>query len=237
MKVVTFAVYRFDPETDQEPRFDRYQVQVRPYMNVLEGLFEIIDTQDGSLAFRYACRGAVCGSCGMQINGESRLACQTLITSLKADIIKLEPLKLPHLTVIKDLVVDLNPFFQNLDTIQPFLIPDQLPEREFLQSPKQQQLLVNAVNCILCDLCDAACPITHFKKDFIGPATLTKVFRFVFDSRDVTAKDRLEKINNDHYVWGCRTIARCTEVCPRNVSPSRLISALKRKLVTGPPKK
>ena len=231
MKVRKFQIYRFDPDTDQEAHFDTYQVPIRQNMSVIEGLFEILDTLDGSLAFRYACRGAVCGSCGMQINGESRLACQTLIESVKPDVIKVEPLKLPHLTVLKDLVVDLKPLLNNLDTVQPYFISEQPPTLEFTQSPTQRQKIDDSVNCILCTLCDAACPITHFKKDFIGPATLTKAHRFIFDSRDTAQKGRLEKINNDQYTWGCRTIARCTEVCPRNVGPSRLISAQKRKLV------
>ena len=226
---VTFEVYRFDPDKDQKSRFDRYHVQVQKYMNVLEGLFEILDTQDGSLAFRYACRGAVCGSCAMVINGEPRLACQTLIESLKTDVIKLEPL--PHLNVLKDLVVDFNPVFDKLNTIMPFFISDHSSEREFLQNPKQRLLIDTAVNCILCDLCDAACPITNFRKDFLGPATLTKAYRFIFDSRDEVSNDRLEKINSEEGAWGCRTILRCTEVCPKDVGPSRCISALKRKLV------
>ncbi|MFX0202792.1 MAG: succinate dehydrogenase/fumarate reductase iron-sulfur subunit [Candidatus Hodarchaeota archaeon] len=229
--MVTFEIYRFDPETEQAPRFDKFQIKPRKAMNVLEALFEIVDTQDGSLAFRYSCRGAICGSCAMIINGIPRLACKTLIESLETDIIKLEPL--PHLEIIKDLVVDLKPLFQKLKTVMPFFSLKRFEEheREILQTPKQRLVIDEAVNCILCDLCDAACPIVNFKKDFLGPATLAKAYRFIFDSRDGAAKERLEKVNTEQGTWGCRVIARCTEVCPKNVGPSRCISALKKELV------
>ncbi|MFQ6123524.1 MAG: succinate dehydrogenase/fumarate reductase iron-sulfur subunit [Candidatus Heimdallarchaeota archaeon] len=229
--MVTFENYRFDPETDQAPRFDKFQLKPRKAMNVLEALFEIVDTQDGSLAFRYACRGAICGSCGMIINGEPRLACQTLVERLETDIIKLEPL--PHLKVLKDLVVDLNPLFEKLSVVMPFFKSDQLvkQDRESSQSPKQRIMIDDAVNCILCELCDAACPIVNFNKDFLGPASIAKAYRFIFDSRDGAIIGRLKKVNTEQGVWGCRVIARCTEVCPKDVGPSRCISAIKKKLV------
>ena len=228
---VSFEVYRFDPETDHEPRFDRYQLQPRKAMNVLEALFELVDTQDGSISFRYSCRGAVCGSCAMLINGEPKLACKTLIETLETDTIKLEPL--PHLAVIKDLVVDLTPLLQKLETIMPFFQSETAKEHELemLQSPKQRLVIDDPVNCILCDLCDAACPIANFNKDFLGPASLAKAYRFTFDSRDEATKERLKKVDVEAGVWRCRIIARCTEVCPRNVGPSRCISALKKKIV------
>lgn len=226
-----FEIFRFDPEIHHTPRFDRFKIKVRKYMNILDGLFEILDTQDGSLAFRYACRGAVCGSCSMLINGKPRLACQTLIERLKTDVIKLEPLR--HLNVIKDLIVDMNPFFEKLKTIKPYFVSGRSLETEFLQSPKHRLMIDNSVNCILCDLCDAACPIISFKTDFLGPASLVKAHRFIFDSRDEALKNRLKRVNTALGVWSCRTIAYCTDVCPKVVNPSRCISALKRKLISG----
>jgi len=231
--LVTFVVFRFDPETDQYSHFDHYQIETQECMNIIDGLFEIVDKHDGSIAFRYACRGAICGSCALVINGKPRLACQTMIETLESDVIKLEPL--PHLEVIKDLVVDLTPLLEKLELVMPFFQSETATEheREVLQSSQQYQVIENAVNCILCTICDSTCPIVHFKKEFLGPASLVKAYRFTFDSRDEATAERLEMVDRSQGVWGCRTIARCTEFCPKHVGPSRCISALKRKLVKG----
>lgn len=241
---VKFHVYRYDPEVDPEPYFREYMVVPRPGMTVLDGLFEILDKQDGSLAMRFACREAVCGSCSMFINGQFRLACQTQIlslggvepecppggASLGSNVTDIWVSPLPRMRVIKDLVVDLEPFFENLARIKPYLITKSLPPKtERLQSPEERQLIEDATNCILCACCHGSCPPAWLSKDYLGPATLLKAQRFAWDSRDEGQKEHLKATDKEYGVWRCHTVFNCTEACPKCIKVTDAIQQLKRR--------
>jgi len=199
-------------------------------MSVLEALLEIQHEQDGSLAFRYACRGAVCGSCSMSINGLVGLADRVQTKNLKSNIL-VEPL--PYMPVLKDLIVDMTFFWQHFQEIKPWLLPaESAPERERLMSPKDAERIESFATCILCGSCYAACPVTKRDRDFLGPALLTRVYRFLADPRDSREVEFLAKLNSEQGVWGCDTIFNCVKVCPKQIRPNDAIVAA-RKLVVA----
>ena len=228
---VTLKVFRFDPEKDKESRYDTFQVPVRPGMSVLETLFEVLDKQDSSLAFRYACRGAVCGSCAMYINGSYRLACETQLAQMGTTEITVGPL--PHLPVIRDLVVDMAPFFEKYERVMPYLQNKNDPkDKERIQSPKQRKLINEAVDCILCSSCYSACPVAWTNKDYLGPSALNKANRFVVDSRDDATSERLKVVAGEDGIWRCHTIFNCVEACPKKINQTDAIENLRRKTVS-----
>lgn len=223
-------VFRFDPDKDKEAYYDSYRFGARPGMTVLEGLFEILDHQDSSLAFRYSCRGAICGSCAMYINGSYRLACGTQIAPLMEAGGEVVISPLPHLPIIRDLVVDMDSFFQKYEAIRPYLIQGgNVPEKEIPQSPKQRKKFDEMLDCILCACCYSSCPTVWTDKDYLGPAALLKAYRFVADSRDHGASERLALVNSEDGAWRCHTIFNCAEACPKNINPTYSIQHLKRK--------
>lgn len=227
MDEVTFKVFRFDPETDQKPRYQRYRVALRPGLSVLEALLDILDHQDGSLAFRFSCRGAVCGICAMYIAGAPRLACRTQVAELKRKEISIAPL--PGLPLIKDLVVDMEPFFAKYEQIRPYFLADPVPgEKEGLQTPQQRRALAEVIDCFLCGLCYAACPVAWTDRRYLGPAALAKAYRFIADSRDGHTDERLALALGEDGLWRCHTIFNCVEVCPRGVNPTHAIQEMKR---------
>lgn len=227
---VSLKIQRFDPERDQEPYWREYTIDARPGMTILEALFEVLNRQDGSIAFRFCCRGAVCGACSMMIGGKIRLACETQVSHIKQNPILISPL--PHKKVIKDLVVDMEPFFQQMKTVKPYLVPaEPLPEKEIYQSEKDRAKLTEPIDCIFCGSCSAACTIAWTDPNYLGPSTLEKVYRFVVDSRDTIKKDRLEMVDNEDGVWRCHTIFNCVEVCPKKLNQTHAIQYLKRQLV------
>lgn len=229
MKKVVFKVFRFDPQIDKSPVFKEYEVECAPSMTVLQGLIEIRSKFDPSLAFRSACRAAVCGSCAMHINGEYRLACETQIEGLGGTV-TVRPLG--HLTVIKDLVVEMKPFWDQYKKIKPYLIPgDAPPEKEFLQTTDERESLTTIIDCILCAACYSSCPIVGTDPNYIGPAAATKLNRFVRDSRDNAIEERLSLAGSDNGVWRCHTVFSCQEVCPKEINPSGSIAELKMKSV------
>lgn len=197
--------------------------------NVLEALFHILEKYDPTLSFRYSCRGAVCGSCAMYINGRYRLACNTMVDSLKGDRITVSPL--PGLQVIKDLVVDMTSFFQKIEKVRPFLSVLESAPVEILQSPEDREKLDIIVDCILCAACYSACPVDWMNKEYLGPAALNKAYRFVADSRDSAARERLALVDNDNGIWRCHSIFNCTEACPKKISPANSIVQLRRHAV------
>lgn len=226
----TLNIFRFDPAVDTEPHYDAYTVPYRAGMTVLEAIFEVLEKQDGSIAFRYACRGAICGSCAMFINGSHRLACGTQITSLNTNEITISPL--PHLPLIKDLAVDMTPFFDNYEAIKPYLIANTPPpEKERLQSPSQRRAIDEAIDCILCGICYSSCPVVWTNKDYLGPSALLKAYRFVADSRDEGMKERLATVGTEKGVWRCHTIFNCSEACPKGINPTHAIQQLKKRTV------
>jgi len=185
-----------------------------------------LETQDHSLAFRYSCRSAVCGSCAMFINGRYKLACSTLISEIGRDVI-IQPL--PHMPVIRDLVVDLTTFFEKYKVIKPYVVPiNPPPEKEWIQSPKQRSKINDSTDCILCAACYSSCPSVWTGKRYLGPAAILQAYRFAADSRDGILRDRVEVLGSENGLWRCHTIFNCTEACPKSLNPARFIESLKR---------
>ena len=227
----TFKILRYDVrEPEVEPHFASYRIKVISGLTILMVLLRIRDEIDGTLSFRSSCRSAVCGSCAMVINGKIDLACRTQVAAFESNTIILEPL--PNLDVIKDLFVDLTPFWNMYEKVKPYLIrtsPD--PEKEIQQSEDERKRIDQYVNCILCASCYGACPVLARNPDYIGPAALAKLERFMLDSRDERPEDFLETVNDDKGVWGCDTILRCIDACPKDVRPTDSIVGLRKQLV------
>ena len=227
----TFKILRYDAkEPETKPRFATYRISVIPGLTVLAVLLRIRDEIDGTLSFRCSCRSAVCGSCAMVINGKIDLACRTQVAAFDTDTIILEPL--PNFDVIRDLVVDMTPFWQMYEKIQPYLIrKSPVPEKEIPQSEEERRRIDQYVNCILCACCYGACPVLARETDYVGPAAAAKLERFVLDSRDERPSAALEMINNEKGVWGCDTVFRCIDACPKDVRPTDGIVGLRKAMV------
>ena len=226
-KTVRLNIQRFDPKTDTVPHYDTFQVTTKPRMTVLDALFQVLEKKDRLLAFRYSCRSAVCGSCATYINGKQRLACNTQVSEL-GDEITIAPL--PRLPVVRDLVVDLHPFFHKIEMIKPYLEPrEPYPAKEFIQSPKDRLSIDVAIDCIDCGACLSACPSAWTDPGYIGPAALVKAARFVADSRDTAKLERLRLTGCEDGIWRCHTIFNCADACPKSIDPPYFIQYLKRK--------
>lgn len=224
-----FRIYRFDPVKDSVPRYQDYRVEAAPTERILDGLNRIRWEQDPSLSYRMSCAHGVCGSDGMKIDGVCALACQRLVRDYPKDPIVVEPL--PNFRVIKDLIVDLDPFFERYRSVKPFLLPSgPLPDLERLQSPQERAVFDEAIRCILCACCTAACPITSENAAFVGPAALLRAFRYLFDSRDSAAHERIAFLDNPNGAGGCKSHGRCTEVCPKEIDVRKAIGRTKKKI-------
>jgi len=211
---------------------DTFEVDETPGMSVLEALFHVQERLDGSLCFRYSCRGAVCGSCAMLINNVPGLACRTQVSSFEDEIL-IEPL--PNFNVIRDLVVDMEHFYNLLDQIKPWISAgEDVPDGGNLMSPEVEQQIEVYTNCILCATCHGACPVAARDEMYLGPAALAKAWRFFIDPREQeTAKHaRLEAVDNQSGVWGCDVVFKCTAVCPKKVTPTQGILAQRKHLNT-----
>lgn len=225
---VTLRIQRFNPETDSKPYYREYTVEVEPTDRVLDALNSIKWYQDGTLTFRRSCAHGVCGSDAMRINGRNRLACKVLIKDLGPKI-TIEPLL--GFRIVRDLVVDMEPFFAQYRAVMPYLINDEPPPvRERLQSPEERALYDDTTKCILCACCTAACPI-FWTTEWLGPAAIVNAHRFLFDSRDRAAEERLAILNQKFGVWRCRTIFNCTEACPRGIQVTNAIEQVKRRIL------
>jgi len=232
MPTATFRVRRFDPALDvgRPPRFDEFAVPYDGSLTVLEALFSIQEQQDGSLAFRYCCRAAVCGSCAMYIDHRYRLACQTNLRHLHGRVITVEPM--PHLPLVKDLVCDMDAFFAKYEAVKPWLIRVSEPlEREIEQTPAGRKRLDMPIDCILCGACYSSCPSVWTEAHYLGPAALLKAYRFEVDSRDEARRERLPAWANERGVYRCHTITNCSEACPKELDPTEAIQWLKRAAV------
>jgi len=226
----TFRILRFDSTRDAEPHFQEFSYEPAKIGTVLEALMGIRNEQDGSLAFRYSCREAVCGSCAMVINGNIDLACRTMVDSLKSPAIVLEPL--PNLDVLKDLVVDMKPFYDALESVRPYIVPaDDPPEKEFPIEDRELAKIEKFTNCILCGSCYSVCPVVARDPRYIGSIAIAKFYRFVADRRDRRPYSDWARINTDGGAWGCDTVFRCNLVCPRYVRPADGIEAMRLKIV------
>ncbi|MFJ4844357.1 MULTISPECIES: succinate dehydrogenase iron-sulfur subunit [unclassified Streptomyces] len=229
---VTFRIRRFNPEVSAEPTWQDFQLEIDPKERVLDGLHKIKWDLDGTLTFRRSCAHGICGSDAMRINGRNRLACKTLIKDINPDKpITVEPIK--GLTVLKDLIVDMDPFFQAYRDVMPFLITKgNEPTRERLQSPEDRARFDDTTKCILCAACTSSCPVFWNDGQYFGPAAIVNAHRFIFDSRDEAGEQRLEVLNDKDGVWRCRTTFNCTDACPRGIEVTKAIQEVKRALIT-----
>ena len=229
---VTLMVRRFDPETDAEPKWQDFDVTMFGTDRVLDALHKIKWELDGSLTFRRSCAHGVCGSDAMRINGRNRLACKTLIKDLDiTQPIYVEPIK--GLKVEKDLVVDMEPFYQAYRDVKPFLIASDTPAAERLQSPEDRARFEDTTKCILCAACTTSCPVFWTDNQYFGPAAIVNAHRFIFDSRDDAGDVRLDILNDKEGVWRCRTTFNCTDACPRGIQVTQAIADVKQAVLRG----
>jgi succinate dehydrogenase / fumarate reductase iron-sulfur subunit len=235
---VTFRIRRLNPEIPgkDKPYWQEFKLSdVEPTDRVLEMLHRIKWEQDGTLAFRRSCAHGVCGSDAMRINGVNRLACKVLVKDLGTKI-QVEPIL--GLPVLKDLIVDMEPFFAHYRQVMPFFVNDTpLPEdgRERLQSPQDRERFDDTTKCILCACCTTACPSFWANGSYVGPAAIVQAHRFIFDSRDQAAADRLDILAEPDGVWRCRTIFNCTPACPREIEITKAIGEVKLAIMRGSP--
>lgn len=230
-KTIKFSIYRYNSEQDQKPYMQDFELQLPADKNMmlLAALLEL-KKQDQTLTLRRSCGEGVCGSDGMNVNGKNRLACITSLAELEQPIV-IRPL--PGLPVIRDLVVDMGPFFKQYHKIQPYLQNDEpTPAKEYLQSPEERAKLDGLYECILCACCTTSCPSWWWNPEkFIGPAGLLQAARFVLDSRDTATDARLANLEDPFSVFRCRGIMNCTAVCPKGLNPTAAISKIKVKML------
>jgi succinate dehydrogenase / fumarate reductase, iron-sulfur subunit len=226
---VTLRIRRFNPERDPQPYWAEYAIDAEPTDRLLDGLHHVKWQLDGTLALRRSCGHGVCGSDAMVINGRNRLACKVLIKDL-GRVITVEPLR--GFRVIKDLVVDLEAFFAKYKSVQPYLVNhDTAPQTERLQTPEERARYDDTTKCILCAACTTACPIFWSDGDYVGPAAIVQAHRFIFDSRDQAAEERLAILATQSGAFKCRTIFNCTEACPRGIDVTGAIQEVKREIL------
>ncbi len=227
---MSFRIRRQEAREPGPPRFDSYRVSAAPNERILDCLNRIRWDQDPTLAYRMSCAHGVCGSDAMRINGVCALACQKLAKDYAGTEILLEPL--PGFAVQKDLMVDLQPFFDKVSFIKPYLQAMTVPPsgRERTQSAEDQKVLDKALRCILCACCVASCPVYEEDHAFLGPASLVWAFRFLFDTRDEARMERLVQLNSPKAAWGCRNHFNCTRVCPKEIPVTRSINMIKREI-------
>ena len=231
---ITLKIFRFNPEKDQKPHYDTFKLEVDPSDRILDVLEQVRGYNDGTLAYRRSCAHGVCGSDAMRINGRNYLACKILIRDLNTTEISVEPIL--GLKVIKDLVVDMEPFFEHYKSVLPFMV-NELPlpadGKERLQSPEERERFDDTTKCILCAACTTSCPSFWSDGSYVGPAAIVSAHRFIFDSRDQAAAERLKILNQQFGVWRCRTVFNCTEACPRDIHITQAIAEVKRAIVSG----
>ncbi|NGP52824.1 succinate dehydrogenase iron-sulfur subunit [Thioalkalivibrio sp. XN8] len=230
-QVKQFVVYRYDPDTGENPRLDTYELDVaRCGPMVLDALIKIKNEVDPTLTFRRSCREGICGSCAMNIDGTNTLACTKAIDEVSGDV-KIYPL--PHLPVVKDLVPDLTNFYAQYASIKPWIqtrTPPP-PDSERLQSKEDQEKINEPSACILCACCSTACPSYWWNSDrYLGPAALLAAYRWIVDSRDEATGERLDALQDPFKLYRCHTIMNCTRTCPKGLNPARAIAEIKLKL-------
>jgi succinate dehydrogenase / fumarate reductase iron-sulfur subunit len=228
---VTLKIFRYNPEADKKPRYEKYTVEAHPTDRILDLLEYIKGHIDGTLSFRRSCAHGVCGSDAMRINGRNHLACKVLVKELGSRI-TVEPIL--GLRVIKDMIVDMEPFFENYRSVMPYLINDDPPpKQERLQTPEQRERFDDTTKCIMCAACTTSCPSFWASDRYVGPAAIVAAHRFIFDSRDQAGAERLKILNDQWGVYRCHTIFNCTEACPREIQVTQAIGEVKRAIATG----
>lgn len=233
-RILTLSIYRFDPEHDEKPKMQNYQVPLAEVDGemLLNALYYVKDKLDDTLAFRRSCGEGVCGSDGININGKNGLACITPLASLPNKI-SLRPL--PSLPVVRDLVVDMTQFYKQYEKVKPYLINDKpAPARERLQSPAQRERLDGLYECILCACCSTSCPSFWWNPDkFLGPAALLQAQRFIADSRDDNQVERLAALDDPFSLYRCRGIMNCVSVCPKGLNPTKAIAHIRKAMISN----
>jgi succinate dehydrogenase / fumarate reductase iron-sulfur subunit len=226
---LTIRIKRFNPDVRPAPWWDEFSVNMEPTDRLLDALHEVKWYHDGTLALRRSCAHGVCGSDAMLIDGRNALACKVLVKDV-APKVTVEPIR--GLPVIKDLVVDMEPFFAGYKRMLPFLINDEEPpDRERLQTPEERERYEDTTKCILCAACTTSCPIFWGDGEYVGPAAIVNAHRFIFDSRDDGAQERLDILADKTGVFRCRTTFNCTEACPRGIKVTKAIQEVKRAIM------
>jgi succinate dehydrogenase / fumarate reductase, iron-sulfur subunit len=222
-------IRRYNPEVASEPWWDEFSVTADPRERLVEVLHQVKWHQDGTLSFRRSCAHGICGSDAMLINGRNALACKVLVQDV-APKVTIEPIR--GLPVLKDLIVDMEPFFEGYRSVLPFLINDDgEPDKERNQSIEQRSRYDDTTKCILCAACTTSCPIFWGDGEYVGPAAIVNAHRFIFDSRDQGARERLKILSEKTGVFRCRTTFNCTEACPRGIEVTKAIQEVKRSIL------
>ncbi|HEY8109624.1 MAG TPA: succinate dehydrogenase/fumarate reductase iron-sulfur subunit [Candidatus Nitrosotenuis sp.] len=228
-KIITLRIAKSNPEHDSGTQFASFQVSYERWTTVLDAILDVKKHLDHSVAVRYSCRQATCGSCGMKINGRPRLACFTKISELDSDVVTVEPMN--NYPIVRDLVVDLEKMFDTHKEIKPFMVREDTEitpnSKELLQTPEQVEEYIQFANCIKCGLCNSACPTMATDSSFLGPQALAQAYRYVADSRDKGKNERLKIIDDSHGIWRCHFAGSCSQVCPKGVDPAMGIQMLR----------
>ena len=228
-KSITLRIARFNPSHDNQKQFMEFNIQYQKWTTVLEAILDVKKHFDHSVAVRYSCRQATCGSCGMIINGKPRLACFTKISELDSNVVTVEPMN--NFPIIRDLAVRFERLFDTHHKVKPYLIRDDSElttnEKEFPQSPEELEQYIQFANCIKCGLCNSACPTMATDSSFIGPQALAQAYRYVADNRDKGKDSRLKIIDESHGIWRCHFAGSCSQVCPKGVDPAMGIQFLR----------
>ncbi len=229
---VTLKIFRYNPESDKKPHYETYKINADPTDRVLDLLEYVKGNFDGSLSFRRSCAHGVCGSDAMRINGRNWLACKVLVNQFNTNKITVEPIL--GLPIIKDLIVDMEPFFENYRSVMPYLVNNEpTPKQERLQSIEERERFDDTTKCILCACCTTSCPSYWANGEYVGPAAIVGAHRFIFDSRDRAGAERLRLLNSQFGVYRCHTIFNCTEACPREIEITRAIGEVKMAIATS----
>ncbi len=229
LKTITLRIARFNPANDDAKKFMEFNISYEKWTTVLEAILDVKKHFDHSIAVRYSCRQATCGSCGMIINGKPRLACFTKISELNSNIVTVEPMN--NFPIIRDLAVKFERLFDTHHKVKPYLIRDDTEissnTKEFLQTPEELEQYIQFSNCIKCGLCNSACPTMATDSSFVGPQALAQAYRYVADSRDKGKNDRLKILDDSHGIWRCHFAGSCSQVCPKGVDPAMGIQLLR----------
>ncbi len=230
---VTLRIQRFNPEVDRKPHFESYHLTgVERVDRVLDLLHRVKWEIDGTLTLRRSCAHGICGSDAMRINGQNRLACKALVKDLikgGSGVIQVEPIL--GMKVLKDLIVDMEPFFEHYRSVMPYLVNDDpAPQKERLQSIADRERFDQGTKCILCAACTSSCPSFWANGTYVGPAAIVQAHRFIFDTRDKARRERLAILSQENGAWRCRTVFNCTNACPRDIPVTQLIAEVKNEI-------